>query len=232
MKHPKSYSCIFFGKKDDKYSTIAINFLKKNFFKVEAVLTKNIIGEKINQKYFINFKKYDYLFAYKTKIIIPEKVLNKVKLYSINFHNSLNKYPGSGGNFMSLINNDKFTGITVHLINKNVDNGKIFYLKKVRIKKNDNIKIILDRLELTKLEVFKLVIKNLKNQLWLSKKIIKSNYLWNKKTYKIKEINKLREFKIELNKKKKRYFKNLMRASYPSKYPCYINILGFKFFLK
>jgi methionyl-tRNA formyltransferase len=202
MKHPKSYSCIFFGKKDDKYSTIAINFLKKNFFKVEAVLTKNIIGEKINQKYFINFKKYDYLFAYKTKIIIPEKVLNKVKLYSINFHNSLNKYPGSGGNFMSLINNDKFTGITVHLINKNVDNGKIFYLKKVRIKKNDNIKIILDRLELTKLEVFKLVIKNLKNQLWLSKKIIKSNYLWNKKTYKIKEINKLREFKIELNKKK------------------------------
>lgn len=231
MKLKKHYSCLFFGKKDDYYSIKAINFLKKNFFKVRAILSENKIGEKIDTKYLKDDKKYDYLFCFKTKIIIPKKLLGKIKLYSINFHNCLSKYPGSGGNFMSLLNNEKFSGITVHLIDEFVDNGKILYIKKIRIKKKDNIKSLLKKINKEQFRVFKFLVSNLRNK-WLSRSLRQNKYSWGKKKYRMTDINKLREIRINLAKNDIRKIKNIIKASYPSQYPPYINLLGFKFFLK
>ena len=45
-------------------------------------------------------------------------------------------------------------------------------------------------------------------------------------------INKLREIRINLEKNDIKKIKNIIKASYPSQYPPYINLLGFKFFLK
>ena len=39
-------------------------------------------------------------------------------------------------------NSEKFTGCTVHFVNKFLDSGKIIIQKKVRIKKDDNPKSI------------------------------------------------------------------------------------------
>ena len=122
----KKPSCIFFGKKNCKFSKNAIQFLEKKF-NVSVILTYNIIGEKIN---FSKLKKADYLFTYTTKVIIPKKILKKIKYGSFNFHNALPKYPGSGGNALSILNNDKYCGITVHYLNELVDKGKIIFIKK------------------------------------------------------------------------------------------------------
>jgi methionyl-tRNA formyltransferase len=231
MKTRKYYSCLFFGKKDDYYSINAIKFLKKKFFKVRSILSENKIGEKIDTKYLKDDKKYDYLFSFKTKIIIPKKLLGKIKLYSINFHNCLSRYPGSGGNFMSLLNNEKFSGITVHLIDEFVDNGKIFYIKKIRIKKKDNIKSLLRKINKEQFRVFKFIVSNLRNK-WLSRSLAHNQYSWGKKKYRMTDINKLREIRIDLVKNDIRKIKNIIKASYPSQYPPYIKLLGFKFFLK
>ena len=231
MKPRKYYSCLFLGKKDDYYSINAINFLKKNFFKVRSILSENKIGEKIDTKYLKDDRKYDYLFCFKTKIIIPKKLIGKVKLYSINFHNCSSKYPGSGGNFMSLLNNEKFSGITVHLIDEFVDNGKIFYIKKIRIKRKDNIKSLLKKINKEQFLVFKFVVRNLRNT-WLPRSLLQNEYFWDKKKYRMTNINKLREIRINLEKNDIKKIKNIIKASYPSQYPPYINLLGFKFFLK
>ena len=39
-----------------------------------------------------------------------------------------------------LKNKDKFSGCTVHLVNKKLDAGKIILQKKVKVNKNDTIK--------------------------------------------------------------------------------------------
>ena len=74
---------------------------------------------------------------------MPKKILEKIKIGSFNFHNTLPKYPGSGGNALSILNNDKYCGITIHHLNDLVDNGKIIFIKKYKIKKIQILKIYL-----------------------------------------------------------------------------------------
>lgn len=189
--------CVFFGKKNCKFSKNAIKFLKKKF-KVNSILTNNIIGEKIN---FSKIKKADYLFTYTTKLIIPKKILKKIKYGSFNFHNALPKYPGSGGNVYSILNNDKYCGITIHHLNDLVDNGKIIFVKKYKIKRNINIKDLLNFIKKKQLIIFKFFINKINNHKWISKMEKKhSSINWANKTFKMKEINQLRKISFKMKK--------------------------------
>ena len=62
-----------------------------------------------------------------------------IKLYNgkiINIHPSLlPKYKGLNTHKRVINNNEKFTGCTVHYVNKFLDSGKIIIQKKVKIKK-------------------------------------------------------------------------------------------------
>ena len=218
--------CIFFGKKNCKFSKKAIKFLKKKF-NVNSILTHNIIGEKIN---FSKIKKSDYLFTYTTKLIIPKKILKKIKYGSFNFHNALPKYPGSGGNVYSILNNDKYCGITVHHLNDLVDNGKIIFIKKYKIKENINIEDLLNFVKKKQLIIFKIFINKINNYNWISKMEKKhSSINWANKTFKMKEINQLR--KISLNMKKKDVDR-IIRAFSIKKFRPYIIFKKNKFILE
>ena len=222
----KKTNCIFFGKKNCKFSKNAIQFLKKKFY-VTAILTQNIIGEKIN---FSKLKQVDYLFTYTTKIIVPKKILEKIKIGSFNFHNTLPKYPGSGGNALSILNNDKYCGITIHHLNDLVDNGKIIFIKRYKIKKNSNIEDLLTFVKKKQLIVFKFFINRIMSYNWISKKEKKhSSINWSNRTFKMKEINQLR--KTNLNMKKKDIEKRI-RAFSIEKYKPYIILKKRKFILE
>ena len=69
-----------------------------------------------------------------------------VKQYSgkiINIHPSLlPKYKGLNTHQKVIDNNEKFTGCTVHYVNRFLDSGKIISQNKVRISKKDNFKSI------------------------------------------------------------------------------------------
>ena len=61
----------------------------------------------------------------------------------INIHPSLlPKYKGLNTHSRVISNSEKFTGCTVHYVNKFLDSGKIISQKKIRIKKKDNAKSI------------------------------------------------------------------------------------------
>ena len=69
-----------------------------------------------------------------------------IKLYNgkiINIHPSLlPKYRGLNTHKRVLLNNEKYTGCTIHYVNKFLDSGKIISQSKVRITKKDNDKTI------------------------------------------------------------------------------------------
>ena len=79
--------------------------------------------------------------------ILSENFLEKCNPKILNIHPSLlPKYKGLNTHMRVLKNKDKFSGCTVHFVNKHLDAGKIILQKKVKIKKNDTIKSLEKRI--------------------------------------------------------------------------------------
>ena len=75
--------------------------------------------------------------------ILPAYFIKSYNGKIINIHPSLlPKYKGLNTHKRVIKNNEKFTGCTVHYVNKFLDSGKIIFKKKFRIKKKDNDKSI------------------------------------------------------------------------------------------
>lgn len=72
--------------------------------------------------------------------ILSKNFINKFGNRILNIHPSLlPKYKGLNTHERVLKNKDKFSGCTVHFVNKKLDSGKIIMQKKLKILKNDNL---------------------------------------------------------------------------------------------
>jgi methionyl-tRNA formyltransferase len=77
--------------------------------------------------------KLDILFSINYLFIIEEDVISLAK-YPINFHGSLlPKYRGRTPHVWAIINNEKQTGVTAHIINKGCDTGDIILQETIEI---------------------------------------------------------------------------------------------------
>ena len=75
--------------------------------------------------------------------ILSNNFINKFKKPILNIHPSLlPKYKGLNTHKRVLKNKEKFSGSTVHLVDKNLDSGKIILQKKIRVLKSYNEKIL------------------------------------------------------------------------------------------
>ena len=144
-----------------------INYEKKNKkFKISCIISdnRNAKGLKIAKKYkikyfIINFKKktdaelkiYNYLKNKNVSLIalagfmkiLSKKFIKKIKIPILNIHPSLlPKYKGLNTHEKAIINKDKYSGCSVHIVNEKIDAGKILSQKKVRVLKSDNKKTL------------------------------------------------------------------------------------------
>ncbi len=73
--------------------------------------------------------------------ILSKNFIKKFKGKIINIHPSLlPKYKGLNTHARVLMNNEKFSGCTVHFVNSKLDSGQIILQKKIKIKKRDTIR--------------------------------------------------------------------------------------------
>ena len=71
--------------------------------------------------------------------ILSRNFIKKFKGKILNIHPSLlPKYKGLNTHERVILNNEKFSGCTVHIVNARLDSGKIILQKQVRINKKDN----------------------------------------------------------------------------------------------
>ncbi len=71
--------------------------------------------------------------------ILSKDFIEKFNGNILNIHPSLlPKYKGLNTHERVIMNNEKFSGCTVHLVNSKLDSGKIILQKKIRINKKDN----------------------------------------------------------------------------------------------
>mgnify|MGYP000747709098 FL=1 len=144
------------------------NLIKFSKKKISPIKIKLVISSKKNAKGLIYAKKNNIkslIFNFKKKLVAENKLLKILKVKKIKiiclagfktiltskFINSFNgkiinihpsllpKYKGLNTHNRVIANNEKFTGCTVHFVNKNLDSGKIIIQKKIKIYKNDTI---------------------------------------------------------------------------------------------
>lgn len=219
---------LFLGRKNDLFSLKISKLLKKKFNKVTSCFSKKH-NEKPNR--IINNWKGDYIISFRNYIILKDKHIKSAKKASINFHPGPPKYRGTGCLNYALFNNEKYYGITTHLMNGTVDSGKIIDIKKFRISPKDNLKKILYK---THQHSYKSCIKILNliylNELNLKKMIDKNKkYKWSKIIGTKKELDKFYVIKIGTNKKD---LEKKIRATLIGSFKPYIKIFNKSFYLQ
>jgi len=87
--------------------------------------------------------------------ILSKNFINRFKGIIINIHPSLlPKYKGLNTFSRVLKNNEKITGCTVHLVNENLDGGKIILKKTLNISKNEKVESLKKRTQLLEYRAF------------------------------------------------------------------------------
>ncbi len=172
-------------------------------------------------------KKYEYLISFLNPHYIKNKVRNRIRFNSFNFHPGPPEYPGFGCYNFALLDEVNFYGSTIHLINDKFDNGKIINVKKFKISYK---KMNLERLiELTHKNIIKQA-KKFIDDVIKNKIKVNNKFKWKKKAYTKKEFELARE--IKLYDSKRNILKKLKAFTYKDYKSVYINLKGIKFELK
>lgn len=133
----KIYECFVIG--EDHFTLACVAVLKKYGFVIRLICTNNSqliywAGEhdiavcssySVFEKRLLNTQ-YHFLFSILNGKILPEKIINRAKILSINFHNSyLPKYAGSHTTSWSILNGESQHGVTWHKMSEKIDQGHI-----------------------------------------------------------------------------------------------------------
>ena len=90
---------------------------------------------------FLKKKNIDLICLAGFMTILPSDFIANFKKRILNIHPSLlPKYKGLNTHFRALQNKEKFSGCTVHFVNKKLDSGKIVLQKKLKISLKENVK--------------------------------------------------------------------------------------------
>ncbi len=110
-----------------KIHKVVFNFLKQK--KTEKKILNILFKKEIKLICLAGFMK-----------ILSKNFIKKFNGKILNIHPSLlPKYKGLNTHERALINNEKFSGCTVHYVSNQLDSGKIILQKKIKIKKNESI---------------------------------------------------------------------------------------------
>lgn len=113
----------------DKNSDGIIEFARKNEIPI-------FIGSprKNDPSSFLQQFKTDVIFSINYLFIVEDNILNHPKLYAINLHGSLlPKYRGRTPHVWAIINGEKETGITAHIMEEGCDTGDIVLQEVIQI---------------------------------------------------------------------------------------------------
>lgn len=197
-----SYKIIFVF--TDKNSNVISNYCNH----------KNIpcfVGNPRNNKSssFVSNKNIDILISINYLFIINNNLINHPKILAFNIHGSLlPKYRGRTPHVWAIINGEKKTGITAHVIDNTCDTGDIIYQEEIIIKKSyigaDILKIFELRYPKITLKVLRDISKNSINRLKQNEK--KASYFPKRSP---------EDGKINLNLKSKRIYDWVRAQSFP-----------------
>lgn len=139
----------------DKLNIPSLIFSRKEFNKTDKILD------------FLAEKEVDFIVLAGFLWLFPLNLLRKYPNSIVNIHPALlPKYGGKGMYGMNVHqavveNKESETGITIHMVNENYDEGKIVFQTKCNVLPNDTAKDVADKIHLLEQEHFPKVIHQL-----------------------------------------------------------------------
>ena len=195
-------------KENKKHNSKIIRYLNSKKIKSDIFIGK--LGDKLPLK--LRRKKYDLIISYLSPWIIKQSILSKTKFYNINFHPGPPNYPGTGCYNFAIYNQEKYYGVTAHIMNSKVDTGKILGVKKFKINKNVTLSRLINLSYLKMYDLFKEILnKSLNNKLSPDPSIS-----WERKPYKRSDLENLCILKNNFTKNE--ILKRIRSTYYPG-YP-------------
>ena len=165
----------------------------------------------------------DIVISYLSSMVIPGEVLNRTKLWNINFHPGPPEYPGIGCFNFAIYNNEKTYGVTAHLMEKRVDTGRILSVRRFKLLESDSV---YDLSKKTYSEIFS-VFCDVMNTVLEKRKLPYCDETWKRKPYKRNELDAL--CKIDTNMPKEEIARRIKASTYPNMPGAYVNLNGYKF---
>ena len=227
----KGQRILFFGRAVCEASEALLNKLVRYGFDVTYVKSRGRgRGKKLTED--LLWWEGDYIICFRSLDILPKELLVKARIAAINFHPAPPEYPGSGCINFALYDDVKEYGVTAHIMNESVDNGKILEVRRFPITPRDHLTSVLARThnELSNLcSDFISGIYILGNK-FVEEKIDESKKeMWNGKARVLRELEELQKIPLNVDKDE---LKRIVRATYIEGYPPVVELHGFKFYLK
>lgn len=181
---------LFFGEKECANSLEAEDYLKKAGYTVYTILTKARRKLKSDE---IDIQSVDLILSFRNYYILPKKLIESAKIAALNFHPAPPEYPGSGAANWAMYNEDTQFGITTHLMDDQVDHGKIVHVKYFPIQQDWSLENLIVAINNHHLEVFKDFIDDMDSNLANIQSNVTAEFNWLGTAKKISEIDCLSE---------------------------------------
>jgi methionyl-tRNA formyltransferase len=115
-----------------------------NYYKIKVIRCKNINDSEMIKR--LNDMKVDVIVSVAAPQIFKEAILNVPKWGCINIHNAkLPKYRGMLPNFWAMYHNEKFSAITIHTMDQEVDRGKFLLQREFEINPHESLDMLIKR---------------------------------------------------------------------------------------
>ena len=163
-----------FFKKNENIEVSCVLCNKPDAYVITRCKTLNLACLVINRQNFANSDHIiDYLEHKNVDLIvlagflwlIPTSLINYFPNKIINIHPALLPKYGGKGMYGSAVHNAVFenkeseTGITIHLVNKNYDEGSILFQKSVKLDANDDANSIADKVHMLEYKYYPIIIE-------------------------------------------------------------------------
>lgn len=211
-----------FGKNNKPGIKEVIEYLNIHFKEV-----KTFLGERKSKFPIMEFEAEhfppDILISYMSPWVISKEILNKTKLWNINFHPGPSNYPGIGCTNFAIYNRGKMYGVIAHLMEEKVDSGKIINIKRFPILESDNIYSLTIKsygfLLSLFFETLDYIVKN--------NKIPECNEKWTRTPYTRKQLEEL--CVITPNMSEEEIRRRVKATQFPGMPGAYIKLFNYKF---
>jgi methionyl-tRNA formyltransferase len=220
---------LFFGRAECTATEELLSKLVRYEFDVTFVKSHKR-GENLPED--IHWWEGEYILCFRSLFILPKRLIDRASIAAINFHPAPPEYPGSGCINFALYDEVSEYGVTAHVMNELVDNGKILEVRRFPVRPYDNLPTVLSRTHSELLNLCSYFISGLYSdgENFLKKKLAASKTeVWKGNARLLKELDAL--LKIDINVLEKE-LKRVIRATYIDGYPPKIELHGFTFRLE
>ena len=220
---------LFLGRAGCWRTTKALNHLINLGFDVSFTES---LDRKSSQKVEIEAWEGDYIFCFRSLFVVPNALLEKAKLASVNFHPGPPEYPGSGCLNFALYDQKNEYGVTSHLMTKLIDDGRIIKCVRFPIRENDSVSTLLERTHDELLALFYEVTREIssKGVKFINKSLKESfSEKWDGPARKLAELNELQQITPNISEME---IDKIVRATFTEAYPTKMLLHGYEFVLK